>query len=104
MPPSSLDNPARVEFQDVDAPDEPDIVIGSREQMFYLLAEAAEIEHTLMCSYLYAAFSLQEGTEARFSAKEAAAVQRWYKTMMGVAVEEMGHLLLVANLTTALGG
>lgn len=104
MQPSSLDNPARVEVQEVDAPNEPDIVIGSREQLFHLLAEAAEIEHTLMCSYLYAAFSLKEGAEAHFSDKEAEAVRQWRTTMMGVAVEEMGHLLLVANLTAAIGG
>ena len=35
------------------------VVVGSREQLLHLLAEASEIEHTLMCSYLYAAFSLK---------------------------------------------
>src|SRR5688500_1911197 len=39
----------------------PDSVIGGREQLFHLLAEAAEVEHTLMCCYLYAAFSLKRG-------------------------------------------
>lgn len=29
---------------------EEDIIVGSREQLFHLLAEASEIEHTLMCS------------------------------------------------------
>src|SRR5690349_2957002 len=43
--------------------DEPEIVIGSREQLLHLLAEAAEIEHALMCSYLYAAFSLKRAGE-----------------------------------------
>lgn len=42
---------------------EPEIVVGTREQLFHLLAEAAEIEHTLMCSYLYAAFSLKRAGE-----------------------------------------
>lgn len=36
----------------------PIIVTGSREQIFNSLAEAAEIEHCLMCSYLYAAVQL----------------------------------------------
>ena len=31
------------------------IEIRSREQLFYTLTEAAEIEHNLMCCYLYAA-------------------------------------------------
>jgi hypothetical protein len=30
----------------------------SREQLWGLLAEAAEIEHHLMCCYLYAFFSM----------------------------------------------
>ena len=82
---------------------EPDIVIGPREQLFHLLAEAAEIEHTLMCSYLYAAFSLKRA-DANFSPPEAAAVARWRKEILGVATEEMIHLLLVSNLSIALGG
>ena len=85
-------------------PNEPDIIIGSQEHILYLLAEAAEIEHTLMCSYLYAAFSLKDKSQKDFSGPEAEAVERWRKMIMGVAVEEMGHLLLVANLTVALGG
>ncbi len=85
-------------------PDEPDVVIGSREQLLHLLAEASEIEHTLMCSYLYAAFSLKRAGEAGLSAAEGSAVERWRKAIMSVAIEEMGHLLMVANLTVAVGG
>ena len=29
-----------------------DIVIQDREELYYLLAEAAEFEHAAMCSYL----------------------------------------------------
>ena len=86
------------------AEDEPEVVIGSREQLLHLLAEASEIEHSLMCSYLYAAFSLKRAGEPGLSPPEAEAVERWRKTIMGVAVEEMGHLLMVANLTVAVGG
>ena len=42
----------------------------TRERLFYALCEAAELEHTLMCTYLYAAFSLKcegEGLECRRS-------------------------------------
>ena len=38
----------------------PRFEIRSREQLFYTLTEAAEIEHNLMCCYLYAAFSLKD--------------------------------------------
>jgi hypothetical protein len=80
------------------------VVIGSREQLLHLLAEAAEIEHTLMCSYLYAAFSLKRAGEPGVSAAQGEVLERWRKTIMDVAVEEMGHLVMVANLTVAVGG
>ncbi len=83
---------------------EPEIITGSREQLLHLLAEAAEIEHTLMCSYLYAAFSLKRRGEAGLTDEQGDAVERWRKAIMDVAIEEMGHLLLVANLTLAVGG
>lgn len=80
------------------------IVVGPREQLFHLLAEAAEIEHTLMCSYLYAAFSLKSGSGTNLTESEAAAVGRWREAILGVAIDEMSHLLLVANLSIAIGG
>jgi hypothetical protein len=80
------------------------VVVGSREQLLHLLAEAAEIEHTLMCSYLYAAFSLKRTGEAGVSPELGQTLDRWRKTIMDVAVEEMGHLVIVANLTVAVGG
>ena len=83
---------------------EPAVVTGTREQLLHLLAEAAEIEHTLMCSYLYAAFSLKRSEDDGLSTTEVTAVARWRGAIVDVAVEEMGHLLLVANLTVAVGG
>jgi hypothetical protein len=35
------------------------IHVDTREDLIYLLAEAAEIEHNLMCCYLFAAFRVQ---------------------------------------------
>lgn len=83
---------------------EPAIVVGSREQLLHLLAEAAEIEHALMCSYLYAAFSLKRKGEVGVSEAQGAALERWRRAIIGVAIEEMGHLVIVANLTVAIGG
>lgn len=80
------------------------IVVGSREQLLHLLSEAAEIEHTLMCSYLYAAFSLKRAGEPGVSVAQGELLDRWRKTIMDVAVEEMGHLVIVANLAVAIGG
>lgn len=74
----------------------------SREQLLYLLHEAAEIEHNLMCCYLYAAFSLKV-SDARWSAAQREAVADYRRTITGVALEEMTHLCLVGNLMSALG-
>src|SRR5438552_1480486 len=79
-------------------------VIENREQLLNLLAEAAEIEHNLMCCYLYAAFSLKESTAEDLTPGELAAVQRWRGQIIHVGIDEMAHLALVANLTAALGG
>ncbi len=40
---------------------EPLIRIDDREELIYMLAEAAEIEHNLMCGYLYGVWSLKRG-------------------------------------------
>lgn len=76
----------------------------SREQLLHNLYEAAELEHNLMCTYLYAAFSLKQGEAEGLSPAEAAAVDRWRREIIAVAVEEMGHLVAVWNITAALGG
>ena len=76
----------------------------SREQLLHALYEAAELEHDLMCTYLYAVFSLRSGEAEGLSTEEAAAVARWRSVMLKIAVEEMGHLTAVWNITAALGG
>src|SRR4029434_11186640 len=54
--------------------------------------------------YLYGLFGLKRSTEEGLSEKELEAVERWRKVILGIALEEMNHLTLVANLTTAVGG
>ena len=83
---------------------EPRIQVETREELIYLLAEAAAIEHNLMCCYLYAAWSLKRGVEDGLSPAEAKAVQGWKRAIISVAVEEMTHLTLAGNLATAIGG
>ena len=78
--------------------------VPSREQLVHALYEAAELEHTLMCTYLYAAFSLRDGEAEGLSSEEAAVVAGWRKTILRVAVDEMGHLTAIWNITSALGG
>jgi CDGSH-type Zn-finger protein/uncharacterized Fe-S cluster protein YjdI len=76
----------------------------SREALIHQLYEAAELEHNLMCTYLYAAFSLRLGTEEGLTEEESAATARWRRDILKVAIEEMGHLTAVWNITAALGG
>ena len=80
------------------------LVSPSREALLGALYEAAELEHNLMCTYLYAAFSLRSGEGEGLSKDESAAVARWRQTIIDVAIDEMGHLSAVWNITAALGG
>jgi CDGSH-type Zn-finger protein/uncharacterized Fe-S cluster protein YjdI len=82
---------------------EPEIITHNREQLAYLLTEAAEIEHGLMCCYLFAAHTLKRGTGEGLAEHEAAAVERWRGAIVQVAIDEMLHLALVNNLLSAIG-
>jgi hypothetical protein len=82
---------------------EPTIVVEHREHLWYLLAEAAQVEHMIMCQYLYASFSLKSGTDDGLTEEQAAAVARWQERLTGIAVEEMLHLALVFNVMTSIG-
>ncbi len=75
----------------------------TRESLVHQLYEAAELEHNLMCTYLYAAFSLKTGVAEGLTALEAQATTRWRQAILRVAIEEMGHLTAVWNITAALG-
>jgi CDGSH-type Zn-finger protein/uncharacterized Fe-S cluster protein YjdI len=78
--------------------------LADREAVLHALYEAAELEHNLMCTYLYAAFSLRTGAEDGLAADEVEAVGRWRQALFDVAIEEMAHLAAVWNITSALGG
>ncbi|HEX6834817.1 MAG TPA: ferritin-like domain-containing protein [Rudaea sp.] len=76
----------------------------SREQLVHMLYEAAELEHCLMCTYLYAAFSLKSTVEEGLTVEQLEAVARWRRCIFQISTEEMGHLVAVWNITIALGG
>jgi Ferritin-like len=76
---------------------------AQREILVNALYEAAELEHNLMCTYLYAAASLKDGEAEGLTAFEAEAVKRWRRVLIDVAIQEMGHLAAVWNITSALG-
>jgi CDGSH-type Zn-finger protein/truncated hemoglobin YjbI len=84
------------------APEAP-FVIEHREALIYMLCEAAELEHAIMCQYLFAAFSLKQTADEGLSEAELEAVTRWRKQVSHVATQEMLHLALVHNLLSAIG-
>src|SRR5215475_2230567 len=78
-------------------------VIEHREALIYMLCEAAELEHGIMCQYLFAAFSMKEQAGEGLTEDQAATVRRWRKQISHVAAQEMLHLALVQNLLSAIG-
>ena len=79
--------------------------VATRSDLLKLLCEAAELEHGIACSYLYAAFSLKRDiSEGGMTWEEQQKVRRWAAQIYFVASQEMLHLALVWNLTTAIGG
>jgi hypothetical protein len=68
-------------------------LITTVEQLRYYLGEALKIEHATIPPYLTALYSLKPGTNL-----EA------FHIIRAVAVEEMLHLTLVANVLNAIGG
>jgi len=83
--------------------EEPDIVIENRKELTYLLCQAAELEHGLMCQYLYAAFSLKTTPGPGLPETHLVAVERWRRTLLEVAGEEMLHWAVVQNVLAAVG-
>jgi hypothetical protein len=78
-------------------------VIEHREALIYMLCQAAELEHGIMCQYLFAAFSLKQSTDEGLTSEELEAVSRWRHAVAHVATEEMLHLALVQNVLSAVG-
>jgi len=78
------------------------LVLEHREALVYALRQASELEHLVMCGYLYAAFSLK-GQDAGLTADQLTAVKGWRKVILEIATQEMLHLALVQNLLTAVG-
>lgn len=83
--------------------DQYDVRVNDREQLIYLLTEAAEIEHGLMCTYLYASWSLKRAESEGVTAAQLEAITRWRREIRGVAMEEMAHLATVNNLLMSIG-
>jgi Ferritin-like len=73
---------------------------NGHDYVIFLLHVAAEIEHSLMVQYLFTAYSLGG---PNVPASRQADVRAWQETILGIAKEEMAHLITIQNLLTALG-
>jgi hypothetical protein len=83
--------------------DQQQVRVNDREQLIYLLTEAAEIEQGLMCTYLYAGWSLKQAVEEGVTPAQLKVIDRWRKEIRSVAMEEMAHLATVNNLLMSIG-
>jgi hypothetical protein len=81
---------------------EPEIVVAHREDLWWLLAEACQLEHMIMCQYLFAEWTLKDASDG-LTSEQSEAVERWRGLLRGIAIEEMLHLALVANVMSAIG-
>ena len=82
----------------------PEPQIQTRDDLIYALTLAAELEHSLSCQYLYAAYALKTSREEGLSWEHVAHVAEWKKTLLEIARQEMEHLGLANNLLTSVGG
>jgi hypothetical protein len=80
---------------------EPKIVITHREHLWWMLAEAMQVEHMILCQYLFAEFTLKNGEG--LTPQQSEAVDGWRAKLRGIAIEEMLHFALVGNLMSAIG-
>ena len=81
---------------------EPKIVVAHREDLWWLLAEACQLEHMIMCQYLFAEWTLKDKSDG-LTDEQSQAVERWRGVLRGIAIEEMLHLALVANVMSSIG-
>ena len=68
-----------------------------------MLTEAAELEHAIMCQYLFASFSLKKSETEGVTEKQLSFIRKWDSVLRAVAAEEMLHLAQVNNLLLAIG-
>ncbi|TMG27928.1 MAG: hypothetical protein E6H93_13815 [Chloroflexi bacterium] len=82
---------------------EPPLRVESRQELVYLLGEACELEHGLLCEYLYAQFSLKRSVAEGVTPEQLARIQAWEAAIIDVVKQEMLHLALATNILTAIG-
>src|SRR5690349_12464701 len=83
---------------------EPMLRIEHRQALLYTLSKASELEHLIICMYLYTSFSLKREASEGLPEELVPTVNGWRRQLLKIAEQEMLHLALVQNLLTAVGG
>jgi hypothetical protein len=78
--------------------------IRTREDLLDALGVAAELEHLLLCQYLFAAYTLKRSPEEGLDPVQLSKAREWGSSITLVARQEMEHLGLVMNMRSAIGG
>lgn len=79
--------------------------VTTREELITLLARASELEHSLACAYLFAAYSLKSDvSEGGLTDAQASTVRGWRRNLATGALDRWLHLAQISNLLTAIGG
>ena len=78
--------------------------IENRAQLIYLLTEAAELEHEILCCYLFASFTMKDDVSEGVTTEQLTQIREWREVLRGIAVQEMIHFATACNLLTAIGG
>ncbi len=81
------------------------IPLRPRDEAIFLLHTAAEVEHSLLIQYLYAAYSMGDVSKrADVPAALKPIYTGWQAKIRRIAIEEMAHLLTVQNVLLSIGG
>ncbi len=73
---------------------------NGKDFLSYLLSVDAELEHGLMVQYLYAGYSLGG---SHIPEKYHEKVRCWQEIILGIAKEEMGHMITIQNVLRLIG-
>jgi hypothetical protein len=77
--------------------------VETREELIALLSRVAELEHSLACVCLFAAYSLKNDvSEGGLTDIQAEMVRGWRRRLASKAVDSMRSLAQISNLLTAI--
>jgi hypothetical protein len=79
-------------------------MMEERARLAKLLTDAAELEHSVVCQYLFLAFSMKRHPdEGGVTWQQLELMRGWEADLLTIARQEMEHLGIVSNLLTAIG-